>query len=575
MKSLTKPVNALLCLLCLTFSATALAQQPQKVMPRVTIVHPGYTQMRQDLLDLFNLTSPKEKKYWGDLNGILQQFEQGIAKDKPVRTDVIVERSGFPMIVSVPVSDLKAFRENLNVLGIDSKRARRDKTLYVLGGKVYAGFMRSNGGYGSIGPTKNDVALGVLGQPDAAITDLLRRKFSMGAEIVNVALDAPSQATRRQKFQKPKKDLLSALKKMPAESRAAFEVRKLAVRHQLDEVERLLSETERLTFGARLKSKATAATLILDLKPIAGTGLARDLAAFGAQASMFGAIKRGGDAVLSLRINHPLSDLRKKAMTEFFTTALPDAIGRINDSQLSATDKSNSAEFAKLLSEQLKLGTDAGVLDAFVEVTPAAGGKYTSVSAIRVPEGTKTVELVTALSKSHSQNTLEASVAKYGEVDIHRLTVHTKYRAEFGQFFGDTHIIYVGTGGGALWSAVGPDAQAKLKAAIETVQKEEAPAATPVVIDFYAHLRPWIGLHDSIEAKVPRSRDAKVRSVRQQGRDIRKKALAAMTARDDVITIKISRVDDRLEGVTEVGTGPLRLLGKLLAKFSKEQLGLD
>ena len=66
-----------------------------------------------------------------------------------------------------------------------------------------------------------------------------------------------------------------------------------------------------------------------------------------------------------------------------------------------------------------------------------------------------------------------------------------------------------------------------------------------------------------------------MRSVRQQGRDIRKKALAAMTARDDVITIKISRVDDRLEGVTEVGTGPLRLLGKLLAKFSKEQLGLD
>ena len=44
-----------------------------------------------------------------------------------------------------------------------------------------------------------------------------------------------------------------------------------------------------------------------------------------------------------------------------------------------------------------------------------------------------------------------------------------------------------------------------------------------------------------------------------------------MSDMDDTMTMKWAKVQgDRLESSTKVSTGELRLLGKLLAKFSKE-----
>ena len=59
------------------------------------------------------------------------------------------------------------------------------------------------------------------------------------------------------------------------------------------------------------------------------------------------------------------------------------------------------------------------------------------------------------------------------------------------------------------------------------------------------------------------------------GDDLRNTASAAMTDANDGLSFSMSRVDAGVTGVLKVDTGVLRLAGKLMAKFSEENLDLN
>jgi hypothetical protein len=564
------------CLLIAFVAAPATAQQAQsQVMPRISIVHPGAQALENDLKALFRLTNRKEQAQWKNLEEFLEQFKDGLNVSKPIRTDFLAEQSSMPMRMSLPVDDISAFRSNIEALGIESGRAkgadRRDKTLFQLK-ETYEGFLRYINGYASISKKKNDIAGVLLGNPAADIANLIARKYNIGAEIVNTKLDAASRDLRRKKFDAIRTELMAAIKKKPDETKAAYALRRTIVKHQMDEAERLLADVDRLTAGIKLATNAESASFATDLKAISGSDLSKTIQEFGKTPSVFANVKRNEDAVLSLRVTHPIDAMRKKNFTELWAKILPNSLERIEKTELSADEKTGAKQLAEHILSMLALGSDAGVVDAFVEVTPA-NGKHTMVTGLKVPEGADLVKMLELLPKANTQQKLEKSVAKVGETDIHKLTLSNKYQAEFNDFFGNDGIVFIGTSPSGLWTAIGgADAQDKLKAAIEQAAEETEADSNAPSIDVIAHLRPWIDLQNKLEARLPVPKSKKAKSRRQEARDLRRRALDAMTPADDVIKFRIVRVEDRLEGITEYGTGVTRLVGKLLAKFTKEQL---
>ena len=341
--------------------------------------------------------------------------------------------------------------------------------------------------------------------------------------------------------------------------------------HQLAELERLLAESQRLTVGSTLDGKMTSASLMFELQPIAGSSLSNDVAAFGAKPSMFAAMPRDPKAILSIRGNHPISEFRQANLTEFLAASLPDVLSRLQGSKLSDAEKTAGEAFAKHLNKLLGEGVKSGIVDGFVEVTPEGDGHHTSVTGLKVPEGTELVELVKLLAATNPKHKLEANVAKFGSVDIHKLTVHLgpKLKSELGAFFSDSHVVYLGAAGTSFWSAAGPSAEAKLKAAIETIEAAEPAVPSPVVIDLHARLLPWLQLNDKVEAAFVEGKKPATGSLTRTLYDLRKVALTAFAGNDDLVTLKVSRTESGLEGTTTFAQGALRLLGKKIAEFSE------
>lgn len=570
---MTRTSPFLLCALLATLSAqTVSAQQADKnVMPRITIVHPGSSSLKADLKTLLNLTNTKEKKQWKNVREYLAEFSQGVDGSKPIRIDFIANRADIPARISIPVTDIKGFRSGLEILGVESGRAsgaaRRDKNLYQLKDS-YDGFMRYMGGYATFGLEKNDIASILLKGLEPEIADLVAKKFNLGAELVNTKLDAGSIQLRRKEFQDIRENARSALKRKSTETKAAFELRRVLAKHQMDEAERLISDIERMTIGAKLENGVKSGTLVLDMKPIAGSELAATVNEFGKTPDMFAAIKRGENSVLSLRVNLPLDDMRKKNYAENWKFALPDTKERIDKNDRSDAEKTSGKELATHTYNMLKQGSDRGIVNGFIEVTREAGGKHIMLTGLNVPKDCDLVGFLELIPQAHQKQKLEKNIAKYGNTDIHKLTIDSKYNAEFQDFFANDGVLWLGTSDSGFWMGVGKGAEKKLEAAIKAVEAE--PATDPgSVIEFFAHLRPLVELHHRLETKHPLPSDKSSRSRRQEAREFRRRALEAMSDQDDTMTVKWARVQDRLESSTKVGTGTLRLLGKLIAKFSE------
>ncbi len=572
-----RSVNQLLLALCVLLPAAqplcAQTSEP-KVMPRVSIVHPGAQAARRDLKALFDLTSEKEREQWENVRDFMDQFVGGVDEAAPIRVDVLVDRTELPVVVSIPVDDIDEFRDNIDVLGIVTEQVRRDRTLYTVT-ESYEGFMRYLNGYATFALKKNDVAPIVLGDRVSEIAKLLERGFNVGCEVVNSALDADAQDARRKKFADVRENLMAAIKKTPNETQAAYELRRAALEHQLSEIERLLAETHTLTAGWKMEPDASSGYFTFDLKPIADTGLAKTVQAFGKSPSMFANIARSEDSVLSIRINHPLDELRQKNFNEFWTLTLPDAVARIDESDLGDDQKRGATDLVTQLLALLKQGTDSGVVDSFVEATRQKSGNHCLLAGLKVPAGSDLLKFLELIPAASPDQKLELNVEKVGETSLHKLTVKSDFDDEFKEFFGDDSVVWIGTSSEALWFATGDGAKAQLRAAIESLKTEVDAEAERPAIDITMHLRPLINLHARIDARRPMPRDPKARKRREELRELRRKALDAITPEDDLMKIRMARVEDHMEGRSDIPQGALRLVGKLMAEFSAENLALE
>jgi len=530
--------------------------------PRVSIVLPSGDALTGNLKFLLGLTSKEEQKQLPVVLDYLQIFQIGIDGKKPICMDLLIADKSVRMLSSFPVSNLNDFKENLDGFGIAIKR--KPKSLYKLSG-AYDGFMRYRRGsrYASISEKQADVPADKPGNPHdprKSVQGFLDQGADLGVQVINAA---DQQDQRRASFDSVRKEIMAGVKSKPKEAAEDFALRKLVTQHQMDELQRFFVESAKFSLSWTTDAKAKLGRGVLSLAATPDTSLAASIALLGQEPSCFANITDPDKSIFSGRLHHPLDKQRQQRLAELFGELRGRFHTKIKGYKASDERKAATDTLVDHVMDMLTANAKAGLTDAFVQVIEPAEDKRTVLGGVHVADAAPLTEIVNLLPKSIANVEVETDVATEGDVKIHKLTL-TNSSQTFQDFLGSDQAIYLGASKDIVWYAAGADALDSLKKAItaaaEEVKSEDVESIPFFSLDF--RVLPWLRLRQQQAAGKADSGNV----------ELRKLALEAFSAGDDRVSMQLARDGNDVAGRMEVATGILRLAGKLVAQFSKENL---
>jgi hypothetical protein len=539
-------------------------------------------------------------------------FLYGVDRSKPIRFDQVIDaKSGqrthfmVPLVEKTGLNDF--IKDNLDPIGIVAKPVKRgDKTYYRLGtGKpedVYNGWMRVAHDYAYLSSQESDVPASAAA-PDGSHKLLLDAGYDLAVQLSN----ADTTLDQRQaSFAKFRENTLAGVKKRLNETKEAFALREKNSQQQLETMERLFVESSELTIGWTTETKKNAggnegeARKVsegrghLALSAVAGTALETTLKAQAVKPGYFQNIKSADNAVLSGRLNFTLDDLLKRQFRETYELSHPvnhqkiDATEGLTDQQKEARKAIYDHLFAMLDS-----GLELGAWDGIVEITPQESGTHKFLFGIRSADGTKAKDIVSLLPDAKQGWKTELDVDSEGEVKIHKLTITEGYPKALQDFLGKSGEFFVGAGPEAVWISGGDNALQAMKDGIKAVATP-AEKPDPIIARLDLKLLPVLqvfkGLRDEgvldlmqkLQANAAEEEPAEEGAAEKPGSETakmlqdfewREAAIEALTGTNDNLHMHVERVEDHLEGTTTTAEGLLKMLGVLIAKFAKENLG--
>ena len=536
----------------LPFAASA---QAQDASPKITIVSAGADALTQDMSFMLGLTSEKEQEQLEIVLDYLSVFQLGIDTEKPIRFDLIVRDTAVAQRPSFPIADLGDFLENLDGFGITYKR--KGSSRYELG-DAFEGHMivQKRTGFVAIAEDRQDLPTS-LNSTDGLL-ELLEPGFDVVADMTN---EDEGIDERRKAFEAVRSELMAAVKPLENEKKEDFDARKVLTEQQINELERFFVEAKHLNAGWTTDQENKNGSAALTLNAIPETDLAKSFELLGKDPSYFSGVARSEDPVLGLSINHPLDQFRRDqtvaAMAVLKERALAhiDTAEKLDDDQKAATKTINEQFF-----DMVTAGVKEGMFDIFADLQKGEDGKYKLIGGFRSPASANMVEILKALPGAKVASKVETDIEKVGDASIHKVHVLEDDKI-FTEEFGEDRVVLVATTPEAVWYAAGEGALDSLKAALETEPTEEG-------VEKFFHIKmrlgPFVELRERVAAEEESDDD-------EDGK-FRAMATEAFKAGDDRFEASLSRKDADITGVMSVETGIMRMVGKLIADFSKENL---
>lgn len=535
------------------FLLLPLTAQAQGNSPQVNVVLQSTAKALKDLKLLSDLTTKNEQKQWENIEGIIETFLFGVDTKRPAALSILLGGKDEQYRYVIPISNFKEFQAD-NLGGFEIKSRKLATSLYRLSDNTGTlGYLRYRSGYATIGAERSDVAKVIT--PAKKMAALLAKNYLVAASIRN---QAAGQDNRRKAIVTIRKNLVSAMKQNKDETPADFALRKQFLLYLMQEAERFFVESSALTMGLTLDHAAKQARLDLDLGSLPETTLSGSIQELATEPSYFAGIAAPENAILSGRINHPLDQLRRTGL-QVVLNAGRAAIKREIQDNTTATDsqKAASNELLDIVLSVVDSGLQKGILDSFIDVRPAAGGKHTMVTGIRTVDGTRLEQALAVLPDSTLKLSVKLGIEKAGDVTIHSASVPARFHNDFKVLFGSSNTVYIGTSDSVAWCAAGPDALKALRSAIAAQKVKRDGPVNPVFVDLTMKVGPWLDILD------------KQLETKGEPAD-RKMALTAFKQGGDTVQLQLRRTGKTVKGQTTLGTGILRFLGKKMAEFSKE-----
>lgn len=541
-------------ILLLGISFPQLVTAEDSSAPKISLVQINAEGMIADLKYLV-LDLAEDKKGWDKLDELLPTFLDGIDQQRPLRIDILLEENQEERSrLILPISDLGVFREALEVFEITSKKQRKGP--YKLG-NLFEGFMKylKDSKYVVISEKLSEVE--EIEDPLKGVQELLDKKYDFSALITN---ESEGVDARKKSMTSTRKQLLAAIKKRRDETENAFELRKLAFTHQMDELERIFAESKKMVVGWTTDSENDEGRLEFNLTAIKGTSLEESIKQFATKPSYFANVPVKPDGILNGRIIHPLDDMRKSNFTEFYKLLLPAIKDRISSSEnLTEEQKTTGSKVADLIIQMLDTGKETGLIDAFIDVNPTEDEKHTMLAGIKSTDGAKLREVIELLPKLMKDQTVELDVVKEDGLNIHKINIREQFQAGFYGQFGEGEALYLGSTADALWMAAGANAIDRIKAAAKQVTEAPPEKISPNVIELNIKTLPWLTMIDKFRKE-------------KGNQELRDLILKSLTKTDDTFSLIMKREGDTIDGLATLDKGILRIIGNVIAKFSKETL---
>ncbi|MFY8058443.1 MAG: hypothetical protein ACOVRM_11925, partial [Planctomycetaceae bacterium] len=299
-------------------------------------------------------------------------------------------------------------------------------------------------------------------------------------QLTNPDATEAGQKHRRTIFAGNRKSTMDALQKRPDETATRFEMRKLSSNLMLDEVERAAAESEDLKISMQMDHATAGAPGLSvegDLVAIPGTGLATALQQFNSRPDAFAGITRLPGSALSLRINHPVDDMRKAGMVSFLNLVRDEISAKLkNVSQRPASEKEAIDKVVTDIITHLRSGIESGWMNVFVESVPDGKGGFTSIGAYNAANAASLTEILPRMKDMHPGTQVELNVDKVGDYAIHRVQLGEGLLDVFDRLFGVRRDTFVAVGSDYVWLSSGDNALESLKKSLATLAP---PAATP------------------------------------------------------------------------------------------------
>ena len=546
---------------------------------RITVAHPGFGLLKSDLKKTIDLTTPVEQKQWENIQGYIDTFIIGIDETREVQVQVMTGVNPAGYLICVPLMNggdpSKEFRENLDSLGYGMMRDPADHTLYLIESDANEyGWMRVDPvlRYAFFMITTNKTLLpslkGIVLKAALVPTKL---NANMIAELKNTDTAAAAITHRIAAFKPIRDERMALIKRRPDEKPTAFQLRQASGRQLYDEAERIMSEADQLLVTLTLDRTVPAApkvNLRTTASAIAGTSMEATIAQYSGLTDAFAGLQRIKGSSLSIRVNHPLDQLRKKYLTETLTLTKADIeAGLTANKTRSDSEKEAFRKFTTGVFGVLEASVKSGHLNGIIESIPDTDDHSTSVAVFVSPAAAELNQILPLLTDAGKGNAVAMKAAKIGDVDIHKIQIAEGFIDSFDKLFGSHEDLFIGVGPEKVWIASGKNGLETLKTTITAVG---AAAPNPVVLKIEGNLLPWAKRIDAVAKKEkPVNLTADEEKLRRERARVRERALAALATDDDFSLIITSEAGAWVGEFTS-NTGLLRFIGKMMAAFSKE-----
>lgn len=380
--ALIRTIVALISFACL-FGAVRPAAAAESI-PTVTIMLSGTGEFESDLEAIMKMGGENAADQWPVIKAVLPAFTGGIDPERPIRVDIIFGKVRDYRI-SIPYDNQKAILQNIQGF-LGGKPRRIGSGLYSLKSPAFVGFLRdyTRLKYVIIAADRNNIPVKFDPLPD--IQPLIDAGYDVAASVKNTADGIDD---RKQAIDDLRKELLGGLKKTADESDLEFEIRRVGLVHQLEELERLFAESESLVLGWTTDAPEKEARLALELTALPETELAKSIAELAAEPSLFSSAAKTEKSMFFGRVNHSLDQMRKDHLDEMLTLLTGQAVAKIVASEVLAEEEKNaSKDGSTAFFDMLKAGSVMGVFDGYSNIQYGEKGR-SIVGTIKAADGTQ------------------------------------------------------------------------------------------------------------------------------------------------------------------------------------------
>ena len=387
----------------------------------------------------------------------------------------------------VPVKDIDEMMKTITVGPVTTNKI--EEGLYEIRGPNQSLFAKISGSYAFVARTRENLDRD-LSDP-AEYTRRLAASYDLA---VAVNLRAIPKSSRELLLDFLRASTEASLQQRDDEPDAVYRIRKAGGTVNLENTEMFLTQAEEATLGFNVSSAEKSAFLELVITADPKSEYAKVLNELGTSRSRFTPLLRNS-APLTASAALMVDKNGRKFLKELMSVAETELIGKLDKTD--APGETKVSPISELF-KSVQTSVAEGKLDFVAQFVGDPPGPFTFAGGVRIAETEKfnigLTEIFERLKDKSEFESVQTNLVEHRDVVLHRLQGKS-VPERANRLFGQDHGLYIGSGNGILWFAIGAEnALPALKSMIDTVTDAPADDNPVVPAQFVMHVSSWLGL---------------------------------------------------------------------------------